>query len=415
MKYDINAPWKNLDPWQKEVLETKGNIVLRSGRQVGKSAIISIKVGEYALKNPGKKVMVIAKTERQANLLFNKTLAYIYHKNRSAIRMGVERPTKHELKLKNGTIIYCLPAGDTGYGIMGYTIDLLVADEAAFIPEEVWNSVIPTLTITRGQIILLSTPFIKEGYYYKCFEDPSFSKFHMSSEDCPRKDQEFLDYQKSWMTREQYAQMYLGKFLDNFRQLFSDELIHDRCIAKSESYTGGDKFLGVDVARMGEDDTTFEGLWCELPTRVKQFMNHVTKKTMITETVRTIIRLNEQHNFNKIGIDDGGMGVGVLDPLLEDSRTKYKVIGLNNAKRSIDPDGRTKGLMKEDMYHNLLGMMERGEIDLLDDDEVKASLKCVQYDDQGRINGQDTHIVEGLIRGAYCIKAKGLNLFCVSG
>ena len=59
-----------LDKWQKEVLETKGNICLRSGRQVGKSFIIGIKAAKYALENKNKLIMVIAFTEKQANLLF---------------------------------------------------------------------------------------------------------------------------------------------------------------------------------------------------------------------------------------------------------------------------------------------------------------------------------------------------------
>ncbi len=33
----------NLDPWQREVLEYKGNIIVCSGRQTGKSTIIAIK------------------------------------------------------------------------------------------------------------------------------------------------------------------------------------------------------------------------------------------------------------------------------------------------------------------------------------------------------------------------------------
>ncbi len=42
---------------------------------------------------------------------------------------------------------------------MGYTIDLLIADEAAWIKEEVWNSIAPALAVTDGIMWLLSTPF----------------------------------------------------------------------------------------------------------------------------------------------------------------------------------------------------------------------------------------------------------------
>ena len=61
-----------LDSWQEEVLKTKGNMCLRSGRQVGKSTVIGVKAAQYALKNKNKLIMIISKTERQAGLLFSK-------------------------------------------------------------------------------------------------------------------------------------------------------------------------------------------------------------------------------------------------------------------------------------------------------------------------------------------------------
>ena len=62
-----------------------------------------------------------------------------------------------------------LPTGESGYGIRGFTIDLLICDEAAFINEEVWQAVTPMLAVTGGDIWLLSTPHGREGYYYRCF------------------------------------------------------------------------------------------------------------------------------------------------------------------------------------------------------------------------------------------------------
>jgi len=405
-----------LDDWQKKVLETKGNICLRSGRQVGKSTIIGIKAADYALKNKDKLIMIISKTERQASLLFSKVLFNLNQTAPNQILTGKNRPTKHLINLKNGSKIYSLPAGDTGFGIMGFTIDLLIADEAAFIPEEVWNSIVPALAITRGEIWLLSTPYVKKGYYYNCFNDESFTNFHQSTEDCPRKDVEFLKHQKEILTKAQYAQMYLGLFVDEIKQFFSDELISECCSGKR---TGANKthtnILGVDVAGMGEDESTFEILdFTSQP--IKQVDNLITTKTRTTETANKIKQLERQYNFKKIFIDDAGMGVGVFDQLLEFPETKRKTIGINNSKRSIEhlKDGKKKRLIKEDLYNNLLRLMERREIVLLDDDEIKASLKSVQAEEVNgnlKINGTYTHIAEGLIRAAWYAKSKSLNNF----
>ena len=424
----------NLDKWQKAVLETEGNICLRSGRQVGKSTVIGIKAAKYALEKENRLIMIISKTERQAGLLFTKILYNIHLHSRREIKKGKDRPTKHLINLKNGSRIYSLPAGDTGYGIMGFTIDLLIADEAAFIPEEVWNSIIPALAITRGEIWLLSTPFVKEGYYFNCFSDPSFTAFHTSSEDCPRKDQPFLDRQKEILTKAQYAQMYLGQFVDELRQFFSDELIRRCCIGKRGTYIGykeleypspmtkGNYYLGCDVARMDRDEFTFE-IIMENNGKYFHVENITTKNIPIPESTRRIIELNEKYDFKREYIDSGGMGITVCDLLREDDENKRKVVEINNASRvyARDSTGREiiekkRRIIKEELYNNLKKLMERREIILLDDDEVKASLKSIQAEhdpDTGKMKiwGSYNHIVEGLIRAAWCSKDKALNIF----
>jgi hypothetical protein len=125
--------------------------------------------------------------------------------------------------------------------------------------------------------------------------------------------------------------------------------------------------------------------------------------------------LNSKYDLQKIFLDDGGLGFGVFSQLLEEESTRRKTIPINNASRSLDRDGtRKKKLLKEDLYNNLLRLMERNEIKLLDDPEVYESLKSVQYeyvDGKFRIFGNYTHIVEGLIRAAWCVKYKNLSIW----
>ncbi len=408
-----------LDDWQKKVLKTDGNLCLRSGRQVGKSFIISIKAAEYAIKHPKKNIMMISAVERQAQLLFEKTLNYLLDNYPKYIKKGKDKPTKHKILLNNGSVINCLPTGLTGYGIRGYTVDLLIADEAAFIPEEVWTAVTPMLAITRGNIILLSTPHGREGYFYRCFGDPNFKTFHVSSEECPRKNDEFLAREKERMTRLQYAQEYLGEFIDELRQFFPNHLIKECCVLKrrKDRLPRTDYFLGVDVARMGNDESTFEILDITYRNQIQQVENLITKKTMTTETTRQVLMLEDLYKFNKIYIDDGGLGVGVFDQLLEEEKTRRKVVPINNARRSLDraDNPKKKKLMKEDLYNNLLRLMERREIKLLEDDEIILSLRSIQfeYTVEGNLKlfGNYSHIAEGLIRAAWGVKDKTLNIY----
>lgn len=407
-----------LDPWQQQVLTTKGNVVLRSGRQVGKSTIISIKAGDYAAKNSNKTILVIASVERQALLLFEKILSHIYINHKSMIKKGKDRPTKHILKLKNGSVIHCLPTGLSGYGIRGYTIDLLIADEAAFIPEEVWRAVTPMLAITRGMIILLSTPHTAEGYFYRCFDDETFTNFHISSEDCPRKDPVFLEHEKRRMTRAQYAQEYLGEFMDELRQFFPSKLIKDN--TWNPTKIEGDLYLGVDFAGYGGDQNAFVVVKMTGDDLLEVMKIETTTADQVQcnitgDTIDRIVKLNKQYHFRQIFVDDGGLGSPIFDILLKTPGVKRKVVGINNARRSIDREDRKTKLMKEDLYGNLLRLMERHHIRLLEHNELRLSLKSIQYEftDEGKMKifGSYTHICEALIRAAWCVKAKHLKPF----
>jgi hypothetical protein len=427
-----------LDQWQQEALEYEGNMAIRAGRQVGKSTVISIKAAKHALFNKNQSIMIISATERQAYLLFSKVLMYINDNYKWAIKQGKDRPTKTEIKLKNGSIIRCLPTGLDGLGIRGYTIHLLIADEAAFIPQDVWPAVTPMIATTGGKIILLSTPYGKHGYFYERFFDDNFKKWHISSEEvAEQRDEpqrtfmrEFQEEEKKRMSKLQYAQEYMGEFVDDLRQLYSDELVKAVCIGKrTQIYPKFEYFLGVDIARLGDDKTTFEVVERRLDLQNNVHFIHsesiIYEKKLTTDTFDKILDLNSLYNFKKIGIDagSGSLGVGILDFLLREPDVKRKVVALNNLTRELDHYGeRKRTLLKEDMYMNLLAMMERRNITLLDDDEVIASLRGIQYEyvitasKKSSIKifaakHEHTDLVEGLIRAAWLANAKSINKF----
>ncbi len=165
------------DPWQKEVLEYKGNVVIRNGRQTGKSVTIARKSGRFALEYDGTTTLVIAAAQRQSSLLFEKIMShleivntfiinqareqYVDEWNKAKIRgdrvkqfelkygIYAEWPTMTRVVLKNGSKIYSLPAGKSGVFIRGFTVDLLIGDEAAYISEQVWVAVKPMIAVSR--------------------------------------------------------------------------------------------------------------------------------------------------------------------------------------------------------------------------------------------------------------------------
>ncbi len=418
----INWKW---DAWQREVLEHQGHITLRTGRQVGKSEVISAKASKFALENPGTITLIIAASQRQSSLLFEKVKANIDREEEaSGKELYKEQPTLSKVVLKNGSRIYSLPAGRTGYFIRGFTIDLLIADEAAYIPETVWNAVIPMLAVSRklrgmGYIILLSTPFGKGGYFYNSFTDSEFKSFHISSEDCPRIPKSFLLKEKERMTKQQYRQEYQGEFTDEWNQFFQTALIKERMTFinwdfKEDYNKGARYYLGVDISRYGGDENAF--VISELVgTQLRIVQCVTTERVSTTDTIGRVRHLDRQFNFRKIFLDDSGVGGAVTDVLMDE--LGRKVTGLNNASKRIEIQGeeKKKGILKEDLYSNALNLMETKKLEIVSDLQLLRSLKSITFKYSGdknlKIFGLYSHLAEAMVRACWCVKERGLALF----
>lgn len=440
-----------MDPWQKEVMQYQGNMSLRCGRQTGKSETISEKGMRFALKNAETTTLVIAASQRQSGLIFEKINAKIGIEHDRLIEKAIKKwkkenpekplraeikreieytqglyssmPTQTKIELTNGSKIYCLPTGKTGAYIRGYTIDLLIADEAAYIPEQVWTAIIPMVAVSRkkkgfGWIILLSTPFGKGGYFYNSCHDKDFKQLHIKSEDCPRIPKEFLRKERQRLSRIEYAQEYLAEFVEEFQQIFPTALIKNRMNflswdLKKDYSSKRSYYLGVDFARFGGDENAF--VIVELNNQTKQLKVvkcMTTERKSIVDTCGKIQKLHEAFHFRKIFVDDGGVGGGATD-LLQDKIGKRKVRGLNNSSRSTT--GQVGKILKEDLYSNAVVLMENKEIDIINDMELQRSLKSVtfEYTSQNnlRIYGKYTHLAEAFVRACWCTKEKGLRLF----
>jgi len=424
-------------------MQTKGDKILCTGRQVGKSEICAMDCAEYAVKpdNPHP-ILMTAPTERQAYLLFDKTLGYLLKKYpKKVITKGVKRPTKTKIELYNGIKIYCLPVGASGLGIRGLTIGRSYEDENSRIPEEVESAIAPMLLTTGGARIKLSTPHGAQGEFHNTWINKnnayeSYTRFSVTTETVIREREicdtwtekqrdyalKLVEQAKSRMSNAQYAQEFLGEFIEGLHRWFSDALINATCLLKRRDVIIKEKdyFMGCDIARMGEDEGTFEIIDMVSKDNLIQVENIVTKKKLTNETEDKIIALNRQYNFEKIYIDAGSgtLGVSIFDHLLIHPETRDSIVAINNRKRMLDKYDQTKArIMKEDLYDNLRALMEQGKIKLLDDEDIAYSLASIQYEyvqkdgelTKLKITGDYSHIVEGLIRAAWCVKEKIIN------
>lgn len=416
-----------MDEWQKQILNIIGNLILMCGRQVGKSEIMAKKIADYLLNNPKKHILIVSGVERQAAGLYNKVLRYIEQSYPNSLKKGKDKPLKTVFKLKNGSILRTEAVGLDGAGARQWTLDGVVFEEMQLIPEDAFGAITPMLLTTGGFIWMLGTAWATEGYVYERLSDPDFTVIRINSEEVaelrpePQRTIMFnhLQKEKERLGEAMYMQEYLAIPSEKIRQIFSDALIK-KCMTQKRREViikQNRHVCGIDPAGLGEDEGAITILDTENKEKIIQVDLIITNKLMTTETTDIILNLDKRYEFEKIYIDDGGVGFGVFSELMNEEQTKSKTIALNNSQRSLTRDDtKRKRILKEDLYINLLRLMERGKIKLLDDNKIRESLKSCKFEYKEEtkkllITSNYNHPVESLVRAAWDAESKDLNLF----
>src|SRR5258708_2451084 len=150
------------DPWQVEVLEAgHQRLLLNCARQAGKSTTVAVLALAEPVFVPYTKVLLLSRSLRQSTELF-RIVTDFYRRLRTPLP---ERQTRGELELANLSRIVCLPCQEETIRCYSH-ISLLVIDEAARVPDDLYRAVRPMLAVSNGRLICLSTPSGKRGFYY---------------------------------------------------------------------------------------------------------------------------------------------------------------------------------------------------------------------------------------------------------
>ncbi len=209
------------DPWQAKVLRsTAPRLLLNCSRQSGKSTVTGVLATHTALYEPGSLILLLSPTLRQSQELFRKCLD-VY---RAADRpVPPETESALRLELENGSRIVSLP-GKEG-SIRGFSgVRLIVVDEAARVPDDLYYSVRPMLAVSGGRLAALSTPFGTRGWWYEAWrgEEP-WERYEVRARDCPRIPAEFLEEERRNLGEWWFKQEYECEFLEAISQAFRRE------------------------------------------------------------------------------------------------------------------------------------------------------------------------------------------------
>jgi hypothetical protein len=212
------------DPWQAEVLRSAARrMLLLCARQTGKSTTIAVLALHQAIYRARSLILLLSPSLRQSSELFLKVM--------SILEALPRQPRLHSrsavtLQLANGSRIISLPSSEGT--IRGYSgASLLIIDEASRVADDLYATVRPMLATSAGRLICLSTPWGKRGFFYEAFAncDPSWARFTVTGDQCPRITSEFLEEERRTLNAQWFAQEYFCEFISPVSQVFDRDTV----------------------------------------------------------------------------------------------------------------------------------------------------------------------------------------------
>ena len=249
----------------------------------------------------------------------------------------VSRKNEVQLKLTfiNGSSIV-FKSAEQKNGLRGFTIDLLVIDEAAYIPDSVFDTLQPTTDVKRANIVLFSTPAFTQGFYYRYFTQGMLQANNCYSIDWATYDtSQFLSNEKLEVYRRTVPHLtflteYLGQFIEGEGTVFSS---FKDCV-KNISYKGEDTSAGIDWATCGDDNTVITIINAQ-----KQVVHiEIIKDLDTMQTINKICQIFNKYKVQKAIVEKNSIGQTYSDLLcnkIGDSVEIERFTTTNDSKRKL--------------------------------------------------------------------------------
>lgn len=358
------------EPWQNAVHQAiKANptgsvFVVLSPRQVGKTCMLENEILRCSLNNQNAISICISLTLDGSRKIYKEL-------TRAIDKSGCIKKKNDSLltiEFITGSIVYFRSAeqGDTLRGMTIKNGGMLLVDEAAYINDEFFYSVLlATTNVYRANILMASTPKFKSGFFYKYYMQGKEGKegifsFNFKEYDLSRfLPESLLEKYREVMPKSQFTTEYLGEFLDGDSVLFEG---FRECVRPERDRTEK-VYMGIDwSAGMGKDKTAISIINQAGQQIFLEYFNNLNT----TATVNRIGKIYRDYQvFNPVVFaETNGVGKPYCDLL------KEQKIQIN--------EWTTTNKSKTDMVSHLQVAFEQKNISLLPDELQQNELSYYQ-------------------------------------
>jgi hypothetical protein len=350
---------------------------VKPGRQVGKTVTAAALAAEDAIANRGEDTMIAAPFQETADEMMREAVSFLREAQsrlgalEAELSLGVSTENKREWEFSHGGRLLSRTLGVDGVGQRGKSPQFVVVDEAAFVPDGVFQDVLEPFFLTHDEYtyLLTSTPSGDAGYFYERVElDAEWESPYWPSAISPLVDADWLREKQEQRDRRTFRQEYLGEFIGSSDRFFSPDVVDAATAADADLSRDRPLVLGADIARAGDDRTVVVGLDALGTAEVL-----VSDADMsLTDAAGELARLHSQHDVTAVAVDETGLGAGVVE-MLEGEVGRRAVDGV---KFTLD--------RKQSLYNRLKSDLENGDVTLAYHGQLLREMKQLRYQLTGR-------------------------------
>ena len=373
--------------YQAEVLKaigTEDRVAWRSGHGVGKTACAAWAVLWFFFTHPSSKIITTATSWRQVIRQLWPEI-HLWRKRANLEMIGLDHNAYEYMNLMlrmDDDWFATGEASDVPEKMEGFHADYLffVIDEGKSVPDKTYESIEGALATPNAKQLIISTPPPQmAGYFYDVFTSKrkNYKTFHTSAVDSPRVSQDWVNDRRLEWGKD--SPIYQTRVLGEFAESSDDTLIPLKWVEQAvgrKLETEGDKVLGVDVARFGDNKTVFA-------LRRGAILDNLlsTGKEDTMQTAGRVRNFIKGQKPDKVKIDVVGVGGGVVDRLIELGEA---VDGVNVGEKAGDKERFVN--LRAEIFWGLRERFREGDISIPDDEELIGQLSNIKYkfDSRGR-------------------------------
>lgn len=386
---------------------------VRSCHDIGKSFTAARTALWFLQAHPNSIVITTAPTFRQVEHIIWREMRGAYKASRIPLG-GKSLTTRLEFSEEWYAIGISTDEPDRFQGFHAKSGHILViVDEAAGVDEEVFKAIESVLSSQGARLLMIGNPTSLTGTFYDSHhKDPNAHRIHISCFDTPnftnngirnlddlmKIDMSKIEIVAPWLITPEWVKdkvtrwgvdspMFQARCLGNFPSAEVNSLIPLNLIEaaatpeRRERIKPGRAFLGVDVARYGDDTTVLT------PRRGLVIDEQVVFGKQ--STTFTVGKIKQQPTCDAIMIDCDGVGGPVADMLIDDGYDN--IVEIYSASKA-EPEGSTDDdeapsesgsltfvNLRSQLWWHAAEIFKRGEIAIPDDPELISQLSSPRY------------------------------------